>query len=137
MDDPVVIDGRVVTFWEEIAGPRPSTPKELGTALKVLHRLRPPESLGLSQVAPLDKVRERIAAARALGAEERDFPYGLADRATEDVADVCFDLPAGTVHGDGHVDNLVRGADGRLAFVDLEECAEGHPEWDLVLVLQL
>lgn len=131
--EPIVIDDRVVTFWEEIPNPRPSTPGELGAALRRLHLLTPPDHLNLPRVEPMARVAERIAAAVAVTVAERAMLSDFAATAAADLKAATFDLPRGTVHGDGHVDNLVRGSDGRLAFVDLEECAVGQPEWDLVL----
>jgi aminoglycoside phosphotransferase (APT) family kinase protein len=131
--EPVVVEGRVVTFWQEVPDPRPSTPAELAGALRQLHRLSPPPELGLPVVEPLHRVRERLSCAVGLDAADRVFLQGLADELGRRWAGLVFELPAGVVHGDAHVDNLVRGSDGRLAFVDLEEFAVGPPEWDLVL----
>ncbi|WP_329431227.1 aminoglycoside phosphotransferase family protein (plasmid) [Streptosporangium sp. NBC_01495] len=129
----VEADGRLVTFWEEIPGPRASTPEELGAALRRFHALSPSAELGLPRIDPLARVEERIAAARALSTAERDALIGYAAVVGQEFAHAVFDLEMSMVHGDGHVDNLVRGSNGRLAFVDLEECAYGQPEWDLVL----
>jgi len=39
----------------------------------------------------------------------------------------------GPLHGDGHVENLMRAADGSVVIIDLEGFALGHPEWDLIV----
>lgn len=130
---PLVVDGRVVTFWEEIKSPQPSSPRELGEALRRLHRLTPPDTFALPRVKPLVRVRDRLAAAPTLSSHDREFLTGLAEQLKARFSKSVFDLPLGVVHGDAHVDNLVRGSDGRLAFVDLEEFALGQAEWDLVL----
>lgn len=132
-EQPIVVDGRVVTFWEEIVSPEPSSPRALGEALWQLHRMVPPDELLLPQVRPLARVRDRLATAHTLSHEDREFLDDLATELEGKFAASTFELPAAVVHGDAHVDNLVRGADGRLAFVDLEEFALGQPEWDLVL----
>jgi aminoglycoside phosphotransferase (APT) family kinase protein len=130
---PIIVDQRVVTFWEEITDPSPSAPHELGRALRQLHACPVPAHLDLASVAPLAGVRERIAGAELLTDDDRGFLNRLVGS-----LDVAFTpaepgSPTVVVHGDAHVDNLIRGTDGRLAWVDLEGVALGYPEWDLVL----
>lgn len=130
---PIIVDGRVVTFWEEIAQPAPSTPQELGHALRQLHARPVPVHLDLAPVDPLAGVKDRVWGAVLLADDDRSFLHHLADTLEEAFVDAAPELPGAVVHGDAHVDNLIRGADGRLAWVDLEGMAIGHPEWDLVL----
>ncbi|MEV0649912.1 aminoglycoside phosphotransferase family protein [Phytomonospora sp. NPDC050363] len=132
MPGPLTVDGLPVTLWVEVPDPSPSTPEQLGQALRALHRLTAPDHLRLEQVEPLHGVDARLHAA-PLDDGDRDFLLGLAKRLAAAYTETDFALPVGVVHGDAHVDNLVYGSDGTLAFVDLEDFALCHPEWDLVL----
>ncbi|MEE2050651.1 aminoglycoside phosphotransferase family protein [Nocardiopsis tropica] len=129
---PLLVEGRVVTFWEEIPASSPCSPQELGESLRLLHRLPIPDQL-LTPVRPLGRVHERITAAPLLTREEKEFLTRLADELDKAFTAAVFELPIAAVHGDAHVDNLIRSQNGRLAWVDLESMAIGHPEWDLVL----
>ena len=121
-----------MTFWEEIPASSPCSPQELGESLRLLHRLPIPDQL-LTPVRPLGRVHERITAAPLLTREEKEFLTRLADELDKAFTAAVFELPIAAVHGDAHVDNLIRSQNGRLAWVDLESMAIGHPEWDLVL----
>ncbi len=130
---PVAVDGRLVTFWEEIPDPEPSSVVELARWLRRLHGVPAPRELDLPPVRPFVRVEERIASVPGLADRDREFLAGMLRDLRRAWPTVTFELPAGVVHGDAHTDNLVRGADGRLAFLDLERFGVGQPEWDLTL----
>src|SRR4030095_10223131 len=46
---------------------------------------------------------------------------------------LSFVLPPGPVHGDANIGNLLHDDDGRPVLIDLDGCAVGPREWDLVL----
>nr|WP_307874803.1 phosphotransferase [Frankia nepalensis] len=48
-------------------------------------------------------------------------------------ADLSFVLPAGPVHGDANVGNVLRDESGRAVLIDLDGFAHGPREWDLLL----
>ena len=52
------------------------------------------------------------------------------ERLSEEIA--RLDLPCQPLHGDPHTGNLMRDReDGRLLFIDFEDCCEGPVHWDL------
>ncbi|WP_376773548.1 phosphotransferase family protein [Nonomuraea endophytica] len=109
----------------EIPEPRPSAPIELGRELRRLHALPIPSPLELPCVEPLARVADRIAGAVGLPDHDQQRLRDIAAEMDRGLAHARVDLSTGPVHGDGHVDNLVRGSDGRLRWVDLENAPSG------------
>ena len=131
---PVLADGRVVTFWElvtdrEVYG----TLDELAALLRWLHDLDPPSSLVLRELRPFGRAEPRIAQAELSGDDRRFLRDRLAGLRKQ-YAEVQFVLPAGPVHGDANIGNILRRqADGVAVLIDLDGFASGPREWDLVL----
>ncbi|MFD7340901.1 phosphotransferase [Streptomyces violascens] len=71
-DQPVVIDGHAVTFWEGLTdGDTYASTREMGELLRQLHDLEPP-TFTLPELRPFDKVSERLSKA-VISSEARDF----------------------------------------------------------------
>jgi aminoglycoside phosphotransferase (APT) family kinase protein len=134
VDQPVLADGRVVTFWESVADrPAYGTTLELAVLLRGLHALTAPASLKLPAVAPFRKAPRRIEHASGVSPEDRQFLRDRLRELEEAYASLTFELVSGVVHGDASVGNVIRGRDGRPLFADLDGFAVGPREWDLVL----
>jgi hypothetical protein len=131
---PVVADGRVVTFWELVSeGAEYGTAGELAVLLRRLHGLEPPASLVLPELRPFARVDGRIAGADLAG-DDREFLWGRLAELRAAYAGLEFVLPAGPVHGDANVGNVIRRAsDGVAVLIDLDGFASGPREWDLML----
>ncbi len=133
VDQPLVIDGRVVTFWRQMGtGAEHGNITDLAVILRRLHHLAVPPGLELPGFRPFRRTRRRLANAR-VSADDCAF---LLDRITDltrryDALD--FVLPPGPVHGDADTSNLLRDERGNAALIDFEAFAFGHPEWDLVI----
>ncbi|MBD0736447.1 phosphotransferase family protein [Streptomyces sp. CBMA29] len=131
---PLLVGGRVVTFWESLqdAEEYASLP-ELADLIRRLHWLEEPESLGLPYFEPFARVR---ASLRALsGVDEADAAY-LAERADQlekDYGRLDFVLPFGVVHGDANIGNVLRARSGQAVLIDLDGFALAPREWDLIL----
>jgi len=130
---PLLANGCVVSLWEYLADAGPADLVTLARCLHQLHAVPLPTRPLLNPVNPFARFDERLASARTLTADDRDFLAKLRDQLAAQWDHASFDLPASVVHGDAHMDNLLKTANGRLAFVDLESVAIGHPEWDLTL----
>ncbi|MGY2061319.1 phosphotransferase, partial [Nocardia gipuzkoensis] len=52
IEQPVDVDGRAVTFWQELPAHHHGTPAQVAGALKQLHALTPPADFALGEVAP-------------------------------------------------------------------------------------
>ncbi len=129
---PVVVNGRAVTFWEELPAHRHGAPHEVALALRRLHTLPPPVDFELDTLAPMTRLRERIEAATTLDASDRGWLRNQVENLTTQYADLPAGLPLSVVHGDAWVGNVVVTADGTTVLLDLERCSVGPPEWDLV-----
>jgi aminoglycoside phosphotransferase (APT) family kinase protein len=130
---PVVVGGRVVTFWDSVQDEEEfATVPELADLLKRLHWLDEPAALGLPYYEPFARVQ---ASLRALnGVEERDAAY-LAERAErleKDYDRLDFVLPFGLIHGDASIGNILRDRGGRAVLIDLDGFALAPREWDLI-----
>jgi hypothetical protein len=133
VDQPVIADGRVVTFWELVSDTTVwGTVGELAVLLRRLHDLEPPSALVLPGLRPFGRVEGRIDCA-PLGEDDRAFLRGRLGVLREAYAGLEFVLPAGPVHGDASIGNIIRRAsDGVAILIDLDGFASGPREWDLV-----
>jgi thiamine kinase-like enzyme len=131
---PVIVEGRAVTFWESVQDEEEyATLPELADLLKRLHWLEEPESLGLPYFDPLAKTRASLARLGA-GVKVEDAAY-LAERAAhleKDYERLDFVLPFGLVHGDASIGNILRDRAGHAVLIDLDGVALAPREWDLI-----
>lgn len=131
LEQPLVTDERVVTFWEVLSSEY-ATVVDLAALLRRLHALEPPSWLPLPALHPLERTRQRIEAG----------PFETADKQflTRRVDDLCarwgsidYELPSGVIHGDASIGNIIRAQDGHAVLIDLDGFSVGPREWDLVL----
>lgn len=132
IEQPIVLDGAAVTFWRELPKHRPGTPPEVATALKQLHAAPLPTDFKLADLAPFVRLAERIDGASTLSDDDRGWLRERLSELQEAYADLPAGLPRSVVHGDAWSGNVVVTDTGETVFLDLERCAIGPPEWDLV-----
>ena len=127
---PVVVEDHPVTFWQWIeADGIDAGPAELGRTLQSLHTLG---DLGI-ELEPFDPLVSVEAFLCGPLAADPASPF-LRDRCSmlaDAFRELTFELPAGPIHGDAHVGNLIV-SDRRAVLIDLETFATGPREWDLV-----
>ncbi len=115
VDQPVVSEGCVVTFWPYL--PQDDLepgPADLGHLLRALHQLEPPPvSLPASQ--PLVSVRRVVESSRAISEDERSWLTDRCEQLFRAYEQLSFQLPGGMIHGDAYRGNLLR--DGRRAVL--------------------
>ncbi|MEV2279204.1 aminoglycoside phosphotransferase family protein [Nocardiopsis sp. NPDC049922] len=132
VDQPVMAEGRAVTFWAELGEHTRGTVTDVAHLLTQLHTLDPPTTLDLGHLDPFVRLRERIDDAHTLDEADREWLTGH----LRDLRAAWERLPAGrpwsVVHGDAWVGNVARLTDGSVVLLDLERCSVGPPEWDLV-----
>ncbi|MFF3879261.1 phosphotransferase enzyme family protein [Streptomyces sp. NPDC001978] len=130
-DQPVVVEGHPVTFWEGLAdGEKYASTGEMGVLLRRLHELEsPPFALPLLQ--PFDKVAQRLERA-AIPDATRAFLRSMADDLAVEYGHLQFALPAGHLHGDFNIGNVLHDAAGRPKVIDLDGFVTGPREWDLM-----
>lgn len=131
---PLVIRARVVTFWDALGdGEVYGSPPEVATLLARLHHLVPPSSLGLKPLRPFARAERRIEHNQWLSGPDRSFLYERLDELRAQYGHLEFVLPAGVIHGDASVGNVIHDCDGRPVLIDLDGFAIGPREWDLML----
>jgi Ser/Thr protein kinase RdoA (MazF antagonist) len=135
VDQPIVIDGRAVTFWQAVSddGDEYASVGEFARVLVGLHRLVAPEDLNLPSLEPFDKAAHRIEASDWLSSRDRDFLTETLTEMRESFGALDFVLPQGVIHGDANVGNVLHDWDGSPVAIDLDGFAIGPREWDLAL----
>ncbi|WP_039800034.1 phosphotransferase [Nocardia araoensis] len=128
---PVVVDGRPVTFWQELPPHHPGTPGDVARALGQLHRL-PLPGFELRRMSPLARVEDEIAAARTVTEDDRRWLHKHLEELRGRWTALPQGLPWSVVQGAGGDDGVVVGDDGDVILVELGRAVIGPPEWDLV-----
>jgi Ser/Thr protein kinase RdoA (MazF antagonist) len=135
VDQPVIADGYVVTFWQAVSddGDQFANTAEIAAVIARLHHLTAPVSLGLPALDPFANAVERIDGNTWLTPDDRSFFTATLARLQDSYAGLEFDLPQGVIHGDASVGNVLRDSRGAPVLIDLDGFAVGPREWDLVL----
>jgi Ser/Thr protein kinase RdoA (MazF antagonist) len=135
VDQPVVLNGHVVTFWKSVSsdGEQYATVGEVADVLARLHRLIAPAELRLPALAPLEDVDISIAANEWLSPDDREFLTEYLAKLQDEYSALEFALPQGVIHGDANIGNVLHDYDGNPVVIDLDSFSAGPREWDLVL----
>ena len=131
VEQPLMVADRVVTFWEVLSSDY-ATVADLAVLLRRLHTLEPPPSLALPPLRPLERTARRIKAA-ALPADDKQFLTDRLEELSSRWTTLDYALPAGVLHGDASIGNVIRAHDGHPVLIDLDGFSTGPREWDLVL----
>lgn len=130
LDQLLVIDGRVVTWWGLIVeSPERPAFEDLAVVLRRLHDLPPPPEALMPPFDPMPRVLGRLAAAD-VAESDREFLAGRHAELRAAYESLSFELEQGPIHGDAHLGNLMRREDGTVVQIDLEAFAWGPREWD-------
>ena len=132
LDQPVEVDGRSVTFWDELPPYAPGSLPQVAAVLGRLHALPVPADVPLGPLNPFVRLRERIEQAVALSAGDRAWLAARVAALEQEWAGLSPSMPTCVVHGDAWTGNVAATGDGRVILLDLERCSVGPPEWDLV-----
>jgi Ser/Thr protein kinase RdoA (MazF antagonist) len=136
-DQPLLIGGHVVSVWRYV--PITDTPApagaDIGRLLRDLHAQGDPPH-------PLRRLDDPFASVASTLEEAPDsMPQTsrswLADRIAalrDQWSGMDFPLPAGLIHGDAHLSNLMRAASGEIILGDWDHVASGPREWDLIQI---
>jgi aminoglycoside phosphotransferase (APT) family kinase protein len=134
VDQPVITDGRAVTFWEAVSddGSNYATIAEVAEVITQLHELTAPKSLRLPSVEPFENAGTRIADSEWLSPDDRDYMTSALARLQGEYAQLDFVLPPGVIHGDANIGNVLHDDRGNPVVIDLDGFAVGPREWDLI-----
>jgi len=135
VDQPVTVDGQLVTFWEAVSddGDQYASTAEVAEVLVKLHSLTAPDDLHLPELAPFANAPRRIETNTWLNPEDRAFLITMMARMRATYDGLEFTLPPGVIHGDANVGNVLRDRHGNPVVIDLDGFAIGPREWDLAL----
>ena len=135
VDQPIVTNGYVVTFWQAISddGDQYASTLEIAEVLRKLHQLTAPEDLQLPPLAPFANAAQRIDANNWLSLGDRSFLTATLSAMRDGYENLEFVLPRGVIHGDASVGNVLRDSHGNPVVIDLDGFAIGPREWDLAL----
>jgi len=127
VDQPVMIDGHAVTFWEAVSddGSEYATIAEVAKVIAQLHKLTAPESLHLPQLEPFENAGDRIANSEWLNPDDRDYMTNELARLQGEYAQLDFALPPGVIHGDANIGNVLHDERGNPVVIDLDGFAVG------------
>ncbi|MFF4198971.1 phosphotransferase family protein [Nonomuraea sp. NPDC050227] len=131
IDQPIEVDGRAVTWWQELPPHRHGTALKVATALRRLHDLPPPTDFDIGRLDPFVRLAERIDRAITLTEADRAWMRTHLDELKARYVDLPEGLPETVVHGDAWIGNVVSTDADTAVLLDLERCSIGPPEWDL------
>jgi tRNA A-37 threonylcarbamoyl transferase component Bud32 len=133
VEQPTVIDGYPITWWQPIPPHRHATPAELGRLLRQLHNLPVPgDDLSLPDFAPFDGLSERIAPSSVLDDDERTWLTQYIDSLKAAYTDTAVMHRSRVMHGDAWQGNIAVPHTGEPVLLDLEAMCLGPTEWDLI-----
>ena len=131
IDQPLLVDGRPVSFWQTVTGGEPTpTQADLARLLAAFHGLGG-SPCDLAGFAPFQVPESRLAAPAGVTREDRDFLRARCGDLNEQLGRLEFALPQGPIHGDAHTRNLLTDH-GQVVLLDFEAAAIGPREWDLL-----
>jgi aminoglycoside phosphotransferase (APT) family kinase protein len=135
VDQPVVLDGHAITFWEAVSddGDLYATVGEVAEVLVKLHELVAPDDLHLPTLERFEDAAKRIQANDWLATGDRDFLTQTLASMRDRYSELEFVLPQGVIHGDANVGNVLHDYHGNPVVIDLDGFAIGPREWDLAL----
>jgi aminoglycoside phosphotransferase (APT) family kinase protein len=135
VDQPVVLDQHVVTFWDAVSddGDQYASVAEVAQVLLQLHQLTAPDDLHLPELSPFANAPQRIEASTWLNPEDRAFLTATLTQMQALYAGLAFTLPPGVIHGDASIGNVLRDDHGHPVVIDLDGFATGPREWDLAM----
>jgi Ser/Thr protein kinase RdoA (MazF antagonist) len=132
VDQPVQASGRAATLWQRVPGDGPEpTGRDLARLIRRFHSLPPPA--GLPTWDPMRGIRQRLAEADGVGAEELAFLTGRAGAVEAELAGIVPALRSGPIHGDVFLGNLIPDERGPV-LCDFDSTSIGPREWDLTPV---
>jgi aminoglycoside phosphotransferase (APT) family kinase protein len=135
VDQPVIIDGHAITFWEAVSddGDQYATVGEVAEVLVKLHELVAPDELHLPTLERFEDAARRIQTNNWLTPGDRTFLTETLASMRDRYSELEFVLPQGVIHGDANVGTVLHDYHGNPVVIDLDGFAIGPREWDLAL----
>jgi aminoglycoside phosphotransferase len=133
VEQPLVAEGRAVTFWESAADKTEYAPiGDVATLIRRLHDLHAPVGLQLPEKMPLGDQPLSPEEFSGLADVDAAFLVDRAEQVREGYQGLDFVLPAGVIHGDANVGNVILDQARNPVLIDLDSFAVGPRELDLI-----
>ncbi|MGI5191178.1 phosphotransferase family protein [Promicromonospora sp. CA-289599] len=133
-NQPLHIDGRVVTLWRYLPQERAVRAPDIADSLLALHNAPPPPF----PLRPLDvfgPIGRSIAASPLLTDDDRNLLTDLCTRLAQDNALLTAGSEPSLIHGDAqHRNTLLDPSNGLAVLSDWDSAALGPREWDLTTI---
>jgi Ser/Thr protein kinase RdoA (MazF antagonist) len=130
---PVEVDGLFVTFWKSISLETIyASIGDVAALIKRLHTLTAPSTLTLPALRPFGTEFESLPCFPGLSPDDARYLRSRTEWARATFNTLPFELPAGIIHGDANVGNVLVDSTGRAVLIDLDSFATGPREWDLI-----
>lgn len=134
INQPIVVDGRVVTFWVSFGDHDEFAPiEDVARLVRDLHRLPPPEGFELPPFSKFETAYARVDGLTGISAEDCDFLRRRLREIEDRFNHLEYELPTGPIHGDASVGNVMLDRDGKALLIDLDGFCVGPREWDVSL----
>ncbi len=132
-EQPLAVGRHSATLWRAVpAVGSPPTVRDLAEILLRWHGLPSPCD-ALPAWSPFEEIRQRLAEAEAIDAATLTYLTDECNRVESAVVDLRYVLPAGPIHGDAYLGNMIPGAAGPV-ICDFDSTSHGPREWDLIPV---
>jgi aminoglycoside phosphotransferase (APT) family kinase protein len=130
VEQPVAFDGCVATFLVSVSDREEYAPiRDVADLIRRLHELDPPAGFMLPTLRPFDRLDDRLV---GMSEADKAFIAGRLRELRRQYEGLTFALPAGVIHGDANVGNVIMSRDGKPVLIDLDGFCVGPREWDLV-----
>jgi Ser/Thr protein kinase RdoA (MazF antagonist) len=127
---PIDVDGYVATFWVSVSEREEYAPiRQVAKLIRRLHDLDAPTTFTLPTKRPFDEIGHRFG---GMDESDRAFVQVRLRDIRERYEALTFALPAGPIHGDANVGNVILSRDDQPVLIDLDSFCIGPREWDLV-----
>ncbi|MGW7681446.1 phosphotransferase family protein, partial [Kribbella sp. NPDC054772] len=134
IDQPLTVDGHVVTLWHEVVDASMASTAELAGLLHALHTVPVPTDFEIPALDPFVRLDQHLGAgASALAADDLRFMVQNLENLRDRYTTTSDGLRTCVIHGDANRKNAIRGRDGRAVLLDLERFSRGPREWDLIV----
>lgn len=133
VQQPVVADQRVVTFWRSESDEETYAPiGDVADLIRRLHDLDPPTGIMLPLLRPFGATDDALPSFRGLSSDDAEYLTKRLTEARDMFESLDYALPCGVVHGDANVGNVIVANDGGPVLIDLDSFSRGPREWDLI-----
>jgi aminoglycoside phosphotransferase (APT) family kinase protein len=134
VNQPIVIDDRVTTFWVSFAERDDyASIEDVARLIRRLHDLPSPEGFALPRLDVLGRAEQRLESVTGLSADDRTYLQRRITRDRDRYAKLDFELPAGVIHGDASIGNVMLDRASQPLMTDLDGFCTGPREWDLII----